>query len=60
MSRPFTSEEHGKIAGHLRSTGHYRDVLLLEMGTYLGFRISELLSLKVDDVAEAGIARAEM
>jgi len=60
MSRPFTAEEQEKIFAHLRSTGRHRDALLLEMGSFLGFRISELLSLKVDDVAEAGVARNEI
>jgi integrase len=60
MSRAFTTEEYEKILGRLRSTGRDRDALLLEMGSYLGFRISELLSLKVDDVAAAGVARNEI
>ena len=60
MSRPFTTEEQEKILAYLRSTGRHRDALLLEMGSFLGFRISELLSLKVDDVAEAGVARIEI
>jgi len=60
MSRPFTPEEQEKILGYLRSTGRHRDALLLEMGSYLGFRISELLSIKVDDVAAAGVARNEI
>jgi len=60
MSRPFTTEEQEKILTHLRNTGCHRDALLLEMGSYLGFRISELLSLKVEDVADAGVARDEI
>jgi len=60
MSRPFSTLEQEAILSRLRSTGRERDALLVEMGCYLGFRISELLSLRVDDVAEAGVVRAEI
>lgn len=60
MSRPFTPLEQEAILSRLRSDGNDRDALLVEMGCYLGFRISELLSLQVDDVAKGGDVRAEI
>jgi integrase len=60
MARPFTEIELEKTLESLRSEGRDRDALLLEMGSSLGFRISELLSLKVDKVAENRIARSEI
>jgi len=60
VARPFTEIELEKTLARLRCDGRDRDALLLAMGSYLGFRISELLSLKVEDVAENGIARLEI
>jgi integrase len=60
MSRPFSTLEQETILSRLRCAGRERDALLVELGCYLGFRISELLSLHVDDVAEAREVRAEI
>jgi integrase len=60
MARPFTPLELEAILHQLRFVGRPRDALLLELGCYSGFRISELLSLRVDDVAEAGVVRTEI
>ncbi len=60
MSRPFTSFEQERVIENLRAAGRTRDALLVEMGCFLGFRVSELLSLKVSDVIENRVPRAEL
>ncbi len=60
MARPFTPLEEQEILSHLKSRGRIRNALLLEMGSYLGYRVSELLSLKVKDVADANSVRREI
>ncbi|WP_404420519.1 tyrosine-type recombinase/integrase [Nibricoccus sp. IMCC34717] len=51
--RPFSSDEVEKLTSFLAD----RDALLLRLGCATGFRISELLSLKVGDVARGHAVR---
>lgn len=60
MARPFCDDEQEKILSHLRDKGYARDALLVEMGAFLGFRISELLTLRVADVTTDGVPRSEV
>ena len=60
MSRPFTAFEEERLIQNLQANGRVRDALLVEMGCFLGFRVSELLTLRVCDVADAGVVKAEL
>jgi len=50
--RPFTNEEIKAILAELGRGGRFRlrNVCLFTLGIYTGFRISELLSIRLDDV----------
>ncbi|OIQ86978.1 tyrosine recombinase XerC [mine drainage metagenome] len=49
-ARPFTAEELARLEAHLLETGRLRDRMLLIVGTNVGYRISELLTLRVSQV----------
>lgn len=51
QSRPLTDNEITSILGHMTSL---RDRTLFTLGLKSGFRISEILSLKVEDVMQFG------
>lgn len=53
-ARPFTEPEFSTLAAHLAAARRTRDRLLLVMGSGTGYRISELLSLRVGDVWHNG------
>jgi integrase len=55
--RPLTTEEWEQVLQGLTGRHCVRDAALIILGTKTGFRIKELLSLRVRDVAEAGIIR---
>jgi integrase len=47
---PFTESEFSLLSSHFSAAGKTRDVLLLKLGCGTGYRISELLALRVRDV----------
>jgi integrase len=49
-ARPFTDSEFSFLTSHFSSAGKTRDVLILKLGCGTGYRISELLALRVRDV----------
>jgi integrase len=49
-ARPFTESEVSLLANHFLSTGQTRNLALLKLGCGSGYRISELLALRVRDV----------
>ena len=51
-SRPLTKEEIKKIKSLFSGCMHKRNLSLFLLGANTGFRISELLSLRLDDVLE--------
>ena len=53
-ARPFTHSESSTIAAYFAAGGRTRDQLLLVLGSGTGYRISELLSLRVGDVWRDG------
>jgi integrase len=59
--RPLTDEEIAKVMGALeRDRLHTRNRALLELGCRTGFRISELLSIRLGDVWRDGKVTAEL
>ena len=58
-ARPFTPKEIKTLEARLRKERRWRDLMLLLVGTNVGYRISELLTLKVGQVrlAKGEIAR---
>lgn len=53
-ARPLTPEELSKLDRYLTAHDRRRDRLLVALGRTTGLRVSELLSLRVLDVVEAG------
>lgn len=53
-ARPLTEFEYTTLAAHLAAVGRTRDRLLLVLGCGTGYRITELLSLRVGDVWREG------
>lgn len=53
--RPLTENEKNQVIGAINGRHHLRDKLIVVFGIYAGFRISEILSLKVRDVFQNGI-----
>lgn len=53
-ARPFTEPEYSTLTAHLAAAQRTRDRLLLVLGCASGYRISELLSLRVGDVWRNG------
>lgn len=53
---PFTLEQERKIVNYFRQKSNYatRNIALVLVGNHCGFRISEILSLKVKDVYQDG------
>jgi len=49
-ARPFTESEFSLLAAHFSAAVKTRDVLLLKLGCGTGYRISEILALRVRDV----------
>ena len=49
-ARPFTDPEFSSLSSHFAATGQTRNLLLLKLGCGTGYRISELLALRVRDV----------
>ena len=49
-ARPFTDSEFSHLSAHFSAAGRTRDVLLLKLGCGTGYRISEILALRVRDV----------
>ena len=49
-ARPFTDSEFTSLSAHFSTAGKTRDVLLLKLGCGTGYRISEILALRVRDV----------
>lgn len=52
--RPLTDDEKTKVLASIKTRYEDRDKLLVLLGIYAGFRISEILSLKVRDVWQNG------
>lgn len=53
--RPLTENEKNQVLAAIDGRYQLRDRLLVLLGIYAGFRISEILSLKVKDVYQNGI-----
>lgn len=49
-ARPFSEPEFQSIVATLGRLGHYRDKLMIQLGCAVGYRISELLCLRVSQV----------
>lgn len=49
-ARPFTESEFSTLAAHFVATGQIRNLALLKVGCGTGYRITELLALRVGDV----------
>ncbi len=49
-ARPFTAPELLTLESHLAAAGRLRDVMMLAVGTNVGFRISELITWTVGQV----------
>ena len=49
-ARPFTESEFSHLSAHFSAAGRTRNLLLLKLGCGSGYRISELLALRVRDV----------
>lgn len=49
-ARPFTESEFSLLSAHISAAGRTRNLLLLKLGCGTGYRISELLALRVCDV----------
>ena len=49
-ARPFTDSEFSLLSAHFSAAGQTRNVLLLKLGCGTGYRISEILALRVRDV----------
>ena len=49
-ARPFTESEFTTLPSHFAAAGKTRDALLLKLGCGTGYRIAELLALRVRDV----------
>jgi integrase len=49
-ARPFTDSEFSALSSHFAASGNTRNLLLLKLGCSTGYRISELLALRVRDV----------
>lgn len=52
--RPFDGDEVKKMVAAFSARGSYRDICLFVLGVSSGFRISEMLALRVEDVMEDG------
>lgn len=52
--RPLTDIEKNQVLAAMNGRYRLRDRLLVVLGVYAGFRISEILSLKVKDVCKNG------
>jgi len=56
-ARPFTEQEFQTVVATLSRLGRHRDKLMIQLGCAVGYRISELLSLRVGQVwSETGPA----
>jgi integrase len=53
-ARPFSPSEYSILAAYLAAAGRTRDHLLLVLGSGSGYRVSELLTLRVRDVWRDG------
>lgn len=53
--RPLTESEKVKVLSAITGRHQLRDRLLILLGIYAGFRISEILSLKLKDVYQNGV-----
>ena len=53
--RPLTEIEKTNVLTSIDGRHHLRDKLLVTLGLYAGFRISEILSLTVKDVFQNGV-----
>ena len=49
-ARPFTEPEFSLLSAHFSAAGKTRNLLLLKLGCGTGYRISELLALRVCDI----------
>ena len=49
-ARPFTESEFSLLSAHFAAAGKTRNLLLLKLGCGTGYRISEVLALRVRDV----------
>jgi integrase len=49
-ARPFSDSEFLSLSTHFSSAGQTRNILLLKLGCGTGYRISEILALRVRDV----------
>src|ERR1019366_4298874 len=49
-ARPFTESEFSSLSAHFSAAGQTRNVLLFKLGCGPGYRIFELLALRVRDV----------
>ena len=52
--KPLTREQYAKVRGAFRGRWRLRDLALFETGISCGFRISELLTLQLQDVCSSG------
>ena len=57
-ARPFTEQEFQSIVATLGRLGRHRDKLMIQLGCAVGYRISELLSLRVDQVWSGNASRS--
>ena len=53
-ARPFSETEYATLLAHFSGPNHTRDRLLLTAGCGLGYRITELLTIRVRDVLRDG------
>ncbi len=58
--RPLTEDEKVQVLNAIDGRHQLRDRLLVVLGIYAGFRISEILSLKVKDVFQKGTIPAHV
>lgn len=59
-ARPFTEQEFQSIVATLARLGRHRDKLMVQLGCAVGYRISELLSLRVFQVLTENGPAAEV
>ncbi|MBK8477274.1 MAG: tyrosine-type recombinase/integrase [Opitutaceae bacterium] len=59
-ARPLSEFEYNKMVEFLATAGRHRDRLLLVLGCATGYRITELLSLKWEQLWDGTAARSEV
>lgn len=59
-ARPFTESEFSFLCSHFSTAGKTRNVLLLKLGCGTGYRVSELLALRVCDAWTGADAAKEL